>query len=142
VRKHRQLLQCVPCECAPSTSAGAAGSPDRYVLKRAGPDCRQWLYRCSPPAIVEIATLNASALLVIYLALYIYYIHRRAPLCALTLPILYMVTYLALLPLLHPQARVGRAQPLRAPAGRCCLLAVRWHGRAQLCVKGLDCFPC
>ena len=66
------------------------------MLKRAGADCRQWLYRCSPPAIVEIATLNASALLVIYLALYIYYIHRRAPHCAQTLPTRYVVTYLAL----------------------------------------------
>jgi len=121
VRKHRQLLQCVPCECAPSTSAGAAGSPDRYVLKRAGPDCRQWLYRCSPPAIVEIATLNASALLVIYLALYIYYIHRRAPLCALTLPTLCMVIYLALyIYCIQRRAPLCARLPGRPPATAVC----------------------
>lgn len=55
-----------------------AGSPERYVRARTGDNCREWQYTCAPPVVVQIATLNASALLVVYLGLYVYFIHRRA----------------------------------------------------------------
>lgn len=45
---------------------------------RTGEDCHEWQYTCAPPVVVQIATLNASALLVVYLGLYVYFIHRRA----------------------------------------------------------------
>ena len=98
------------------TRCSRAGSPERYVRARTGGSCREWQYTCAPPVVVQVATLNAAALLVVYLALYVYFIHRREPsgsevqgagvvvqVATLNASAL-LVVYLALYAYFHPQA--------------------------------------